>query len=182
MEPSKETKASEGKTELEQHEKDVLEDLEDEGIEMPTNVTEVLDSLPEEQKHVIVRALYAVGKSSSFRGPLPPPEILKGYEEILPGASERILKMAEKQQDHRIDIERTIVDRQTRQSGNGQIWGGILAALFGLIALVLGYTGHDILAGGIATTTIICLAIIFVLHKAPTRNIKNEEDVSDDES
>ena len=66
MEPSKETKASEGKTELEQHEKDVLEDLEDEGIEMPTNVTEVLDSLPEEQKHVIVRALYAVGKSSSL--------------------------------------------------------------------------------------------------------------------
>ena len=36
-----------------------------------------------------------------FSGPIPPPQVLKQYEEIIPGAGERILAMAEKEQDHR---------------------------------------------------------------------------------
>lgn len=161
-------------SELSRQEQDVLKDLESEGIEISTDVTKVLESLTDEQRKVIIGALYAVEESSSFRGPLPPPEMLKGYERILPGASERILSMAEKQQEHRMHIEKTIVDRQTKQSGNGQIWGGVLAFLFGLITFILGYTGHDVLAGTIGTTTIISLVIIFVLHKAPEGDKKEK--------
>ncbi|WP_446786960.1 DUF2335 domain-containing protein [Macellibacteroides fermentans] len=161
---------------LEKQELDVLKHLEEEGIDLPTNVTEVLESLPEDKRKVLVRALYAIESSSSFRGPLPPPEILNGYESVLPGASERILKMAEKQQEHRIDVERMIVDRQTKQSGFGQIWGGCLAVLFGVIACILGYTGHDWLAGIIATSTIIGLATIFVLNRKAKESEKGNEE------
>lgn len=164
---------------MEQEEKEVLGDLKEEGIEVPTNVTKVLESLPDDKRRVIVGALCAIEESSSFRGPLPPPELLKGYEEILPGASERILKMAEKQQEHRMHIEKTIVERQTKQSGYGQIWGGLLATLFGLIALFLGYKGHDVLAGIIGTTTIIGLATIFVLQKRPKTSRKEEDAVDE---
>lgn len=166
--------ANEQQAELAQQEKGLLSELKEEGVEMPTDVTEVLKSLPEDKRRVVIAALCAIEESSSFKGPLPPPEILEGYEGILPGASERIIKMAEKQQDHRMFIEKTIVERQTKQSGHGQTWGGVLAVLFGVIALVLGYNGHDVLAGVIATTTIVGLATIFVLRKIPKITKKKE--------
>ena len=37
--------------------------------------------------------------SQKFSGPLPPPELLEGYERILPGAADRILRMAELAQE-----------------------------------------------------------------------------------
>ena len=43
---------------------------------------------------------------SEFSGPLPPPNIIKGYEDILPGAADRILSMAENQAKHRQEIEK----------------------------------------------------------------------------
>jgi uncharacterized membrane protein len=42
---------------------------------------------------------------TTHSGPLPAPEILSGYELILPGAAERILRMAEKQQESRNTLE-----------------------------------------------------------------------------
>ena len=41
-------------------------------------------------------------EASSWRGPLPPPSALQSYEEVLEGSADRILKMAEKQTEHRI--------------------------------------------------------------------------------
>ncbi|MGC6485047.1 MAG: DUF2335 domain-containing protein [Candidatus Puniceispirillales bacterium] len=38
---------------------------------------------------------------SLFSGPLPPPQILEQYEECLPGAADRIMSRAEKEQSHR---------------------------------------------------------------------------------
>ena len=35
-----------------------------------------------------------------LRGPLPPPDIRAGYEDVVPGAGERILQMAEQEAAH----------------------------------------------------------------------------------
>lgn len=35
-----------------------------------------------------------------FSGPLPAPDVPRGYDELLPGAAERIIRMAEKEQTH----------------------------------------------------------------------------------
>lgn len=43
-------------------------------------------------------------------GPIPSVDVLRGYEEILPGAADRIISMAEKQQDHEIE-ERKFINR-----------------------------------------------------------------------
>ena len=44
---------------LSKQEQDVLRNLESEGVEISTDVTKVLESLTEEQRRVIVGALYA---------------------------------------------------------------------------------------------------------------------------
>ena len=38
-------------------------------------------------------------------GPIPSPQILQQYNNIVPGAAERIIRMAEKQSDHRMALE-----------------------------------------------------------------------------
>lgn len=42
---------------------------------------------------------------SHFSGPLPPPEMLARYEEIVPGVAERIVVVVEEQHRHRMDVE-----------------------------------------------------------------------------
>ena len=48
-------------------------------------------------------------QQTSFSGPLPPPEILAQYEQILPGAADRLFMMAERQAAHRMELETTVV-------------------------------------------------------------------------
>jgi uncharacterized membrane protein len=48
-----------------------------------------------------------------YIGPIPPPSIMEGWEKVLPGSADRILKMAEKQSAHRISIEAKVIDATT---------------------------------------------------------------------
>ena len=41
-----------------------------------------------------------------YQGPLPPPETLRGYNELIPNAAERIFAVFEKQAAHRMNEER----------------------------------------------------------------------------
>jgi uncharacterized membrane protein len=43
--------------------------------------------------------------SSSFSGPLPPPNLLAQYNEVLPDGANRIVTMAERQAKHRQRLE-----------------------------------------------------------------------------
>ena len=108
---------------------------------------------------------------------MPAPEDFAEYEKCLPGSTDRILKMAEKQVDHRIDAEKLIIKSKFKQSSIGQILGAILVALFGVVALVLGLNGHDDLAKSIGVTTVVGVAAVFVLNKLPFFNKEKEEDV-----
>ncbi len=40
-----------------------------------------------------------------FSGPIPPPEMMRAYEDVLPGSADRILKMAEREQERQIDYD-----------------------------------------------------------------------------
>ena len=143
--------------------------------DIPVDVNAVLESLPKEKREILQSAIFAM-EQRSFSGPLPAPEDFAEYERCLPGSTDRILKMAEKQVDHRIDAEKTIINNKFKQSGIGQILGAILVALFGIIALVLGLNGHDDLAKSIGVTTVVGVAIVFVLNKLPFFN-KEKDDV-----
>lgn len=141
----------------------------------PVDLNAVLESLPEDKRDVIMSAMYAI-EQKSYSGPLPAPEDFAEYEKILPGSTDRILKMAEKQVDHRISSDNKIIDNTYRQSGRGQILGAILVVMFGVISLILGLTGHDNLAKYIGVTTVIGLAVVFVLNKIPLQNDKKIDD------
>lgn len=133
---------------------------------LPEDVNKILDQLTEEQRRVLMGTMVAM-EQRMYSGPLPPAEEIEAYERTCPGAADRIITMTEKSLDHRIANEKLIVSEETKQSGRGQILGFILAIFFGVIALILALTGHEILSGIIAGTDIVSLAIIFVLNKVP---------------
>jgi uncharacterized membrane protein len=66
----------------------------------------------------------------SLSGPLPSPDVLAAYEQVTPGAGDRIIKMAEDESAHRREMERKVVDTQSTdvyrmrtETRYGQVFG-----------------------------------------------------------
>ena len=76
----------------------------------------------------------AISVSEQHSGPLPHPRILLGYEEVLPGAADRILKMAENEAEHRHIIDKRCVGIDSRDS----LLGIIFALVLGLVSVLGG--------------------------------------------
>jgi len=84
--------------------------------------------------------------SQSFQGPMPPPALLGQYEQIVPGAAERILQIAEAEVRHRhaqedaatnanIDAQRKQLEIARQQTSAsyvsdliGQVFGTLISA------------------------------------------------------
>lgn len=113
-----------------------------------------------------------------FSGPLPPPEILSRYDQIVPGAAERIIAMAEKQAEHRQRLESTVV----RGNTSAQTRGSWFAFLISMVAVCGGiwliHEGRS--ASGLATiiTDLATLAGVFVYTRR--RQTKEREKKSSD--
>lgn len=62
----------------------------------------------------------------AFSGPLPPPAMLAQYNDILPNGAERIMQMAERQQEHRHSLEKRVVNSNTFDQRLGLCLGFII--------------------------------------------------------
>ena len=106
---------------------------------------------------------------SSFEGPLPPPEILRRFDEVVPGAAERIIRMAEEQFAHRTTLEKKVIDSDISRSKWGQILGFMIAVVgLGVSALVTIY-GNQWAGAVIGGGTLASLVGVF-MYGARTRN------------
>jgi uncharacterized membrane protein len=79
-----------------------------------------------------------------FSGPLPPPELLGKYNDVIQIGAERIMVMAEKQQDHRITLEKFVIERDAKRADLGLILGFILAFLVAGGGILVVVNGKDI--------------------------------------
>jgi uncharacterized membrane protein len=102
-------------------------------------------------------------------GPLPSPDFLKQYDLIIPGLAERIVKMAEDQQSHRLSLENKVISSQLDESKRGQFLGVTVATLCIIASFTLSLLGHEYVAGIIGGTTVIGLVTVFVLGKKEQR-------------
>ncbi len=109
-----------------------------------------------------------------FSGPIPPPEMLIQYNQASPGAADRIITMAEKEQQHRHSND--TVDNKVKIRGQ---WMGIISlSLILLLAAYLAHLGHPGLAVSLAIGTVASVVGIFVLGKKikSSEEIKQQED------
>ena len=75
-------------------------------------------------------------KHEEFSGPLPHPDILSRYDAITPGAADRIISMAEREENHRHAMEEQALAAQVRDN--------LLGAIFAIVAFVV-WSGTTIL-------------------------------------
>ncbi|MCG2809752.1 MAG: DUF2335 domain-containing protein [Candidatus Portnoybacteria bacterium] len=95
-------------------------------------------------------------------GPLPPPAILEQYNQVVPGAAERILAMAESQSNHRRKIESMVIESDIKNSRLGLVFG-LIIGLAGILATVtIAIFGHPVLSGVIGFSTLSSLVGVFV--------------------
>lgn len=135
---------------------------------------ELLDepSAKEAMTRVVMSAMM---QRERHRGPLPSPRQLDAYERCLPGAAERIVAMAEREQGHRHatvdgfgafrnDTLAHVKDRDAR----GQRLGALICAGVISLCFYMAFLGHSTAAASLAAATLVGLAGVFV-----TRNSKS---------
>lgn len=105
-----------------------------------------------------------------FAGPLPHPSVLAGYDDVVPGSAERILRMAEKQLEHRIGTESLLAREQMRQATRGQHYALFICSLALVIAAGLAFSGHEVTASIIGGLDLIGLAAVFIAGKVFVRS------------
>ena len=117
----------------------------------------------------LVQSVVAQVQVSQFSGPLPPPEALAKYNEILPGAADRIILMTEQQSGHRQELEMKVATAQIRQSDRGQLYAFIIAIAFLIGAVTCAVTNHEAAASVLGGGTVVSLAGAFIAGKFQQR-------------
>jgi uncharacterized membrane protein len=93
----------------------------------------------------------------------------------VPGAAKQIITWAEQQTQHRIDLEKKVVDAEIKRSKSGLLAGFALSLIMVALGSWLVYLGHDWAGGTIAVSTITGLAGVFVYGTSQRRAERQEK-------
>ncbi|WP_455107625.1 DUF2335 domain-containing protein [Porphyromonas sp.] len=129
-------------------------------------LNEALEGLSEDKQAQIRRVVAVAQESSSFNGPLPHPSHFKGYEDVLAGSAERILAMAEKQQEHSFEQE-----RKTHALLYMGLWIALIvvSGAFALVAFAI-YRGANSVVYAILGVAAF-ISVVFALRKIPKSKV-----------
>lgn len=147
--------------------------------ELPAEVINVLKDLPPEKQDEIVAALKQQIEivHERFSGPLPHPELLREFDEVVPGCAKDIIQMTLDQGNHRRNMERIVINGQVNDSRRGQLLGFSIGIVALLVSGFLIYTGHDLAGGALGTVDIVGLVAVFVIgQNQQKKDLDNRED------
>ena len=89
---------------------------------------------PAEEEAIRELVKIEVSRSISYSGPLPQASEFQLYEATLAGAADRILTMAEREQEERLKTQREYIQAGIKWKSRGQLFAGILALMFCALA------------------------------------------------
>jgi uncharacterized membrane protein len=64
--------------------------------------------------------------SANWSGPLPPPGALQQFDAIIPNGAERIMGMVEREQQHRIEMDKATVKAEIFDTIGGKVLGAVM--------------------------------------------------------
>lgn len=102
---------------------------------------------------------------SVHSGPLPNPEDLQKYDLIVPGSAERILKMAEEEQNYRHEIERKFAKSSVRMALLGILFAFLSVVVLSFLVYYALHLGFGKEAATIAVGAIAAVASVFIFFR-----------------
>lgn len=126
---------------------------------VPAEIEAALERLPPDQREVFGAI---IEHNLSHSGPLPPPNQLIEYDHALPGLAERIVRLTEREQEHRHSSISEALRRTARLKERGQIMGMGALVLLLAFCIYLAAIGAVTTAGIVAVGTIAAVVGIFV--------------------
>lgn len=128
---------------------------------------EILDAeeidLDDDGQATLIRKSTRVAMHTSHEGPLPAPEDFERYDQVLPGAAERILALTESTIEHRREMDvrhLNMVERLADRFVTAAMVIGLAAIAAALVvAVLLVASGEAVWGAGIAIVDIIAAAI-----------------------
>jgi uncharacterized membrane protein len=125
---------------------------------------------PSHSGHLVQTAAAAV----QFQGPLPLPQLLEGYENVVPGSAERIIRMAEDQQGHRFKMENKALTIESVSSICGIIAGFIIGMTTVIGGIIVAMSGREWSGFALGGTGLAALAGVFVYGTQSRRKEREE--------
>ena len=113
--------------------------------------------------------------SLTYSGPLPTANELGKYEQICQGAADRIIGMAEKQAEHRQNIETIAIKAATERSVLGVKYAYHIALGAFLLSGVCFCFDHAIAGGAIFGSTLISIISAFIYGTSSNRQEREEK-------
>ncbi|MCX7083930.1 MAG: DUF2335 domain-containing protein [Methylococcales bacterium] len=118
-----------------------------------------------------------------YQGPIPPPDILQGLDDLVPGTAAKLIQLALDESEHRRSLEIKVANanisaqqqqseinlRQTkavfRSDILGQIFGFLVCITSISLSGYLGYQNHETLAFAIAAIPTAAIIKAFIIKK-----------------
>jgi uncharacterized membrane protein len=137
---------------------------------VPTSASEVIELATEVLQTI---EMY----QGTFDSPLPPPQILAMYEDVLPGSVDRLFKLVEEEAIHRRhgdlhsrEMEAIVVRGNNRRAYLGQAAAFAIAIVLTGVGAFLIDHDHDAAGTTLVTTTVLGLVTIFALGRRHTES------------
>lgn len=118
--------------------------------------------MAEETEGQLEEGQVSITTTEAWAGPLPPPAVLKSYEDILHGSTERILTNFENESQHRRQLEKQASDSDSLRSMVGLIAGCVVALLLIGVATLCVLNGYAWQAVAILGVELAAAVSVFV--------------------
>lgn len=100
--------------------------------------------------------------ASQFSGPIPSPELLARYNQVLPGSADRIITMAERDSLHIQNMEYTKLTAEYSERRLGQFLGMAIGVCGLTASVACAWLGQPVPASVIGGATLVSLVSVFV--------------------
>jgi uncharacterized membrane protein len=135
---------------------------------------DLFKGLDPSKKKAVVQTVYRMSKLHI--GPLPSPDSLAEYNQVIPNAAERIFTEFEEQGKHRRQLEKKVIGGQVVQSFIGQALGFIIAISFGAASVWCFSKGYEFGGSAIGVADLASLVAVFVKGKYYQRENLSSKD------
>jgi uncharacterized membrane protein len=132
---------------------------------------EVVEALPtQQQQRQLVSVIRSVSKLHT--GPLPDPETLAAYQNLIPDGANRLMAIHESQMAHRQTVELMVANAQVdmmkssaANTARGQWMAYSIVFVFLAASVLFAFNGMLWLAGTLVSTTLVSLVTVFIVGK-----------------